>query len=48
MHRDTNKGGNGIKIQVMGSSHHFIVSQVALFGVSDNCDEENQPYALYP
>ena len=34
---DTHKGGNGGKIQAMGTSHYFIVCQVTLLGVSDHC-----------
>ena len=37
VHRDTNKEGNGGKIKVIGTSHYFIVRQVALLGVSDHC-----------
>ena len=33
---DTYKGVNGGKIQVMGTSHYFIVHNVLLLGVSDH------------
>ena len=45
-HMDTHKEGDGGKIQAMGTSHYFIVHQVALLGVSDNCVKKN--CALYP
>ena len=31
----TKKGVNGDKIQVMGTSHYFVVRKFVLFGVSD-------------
>ena len=34
---DTHKGGNGGKIQAMGTSHYFIIHQVVLLGVLDHC-----------
>ena len=37
IHRDTHKGGNGGNIQAMGTSNYFIVRQVVLLDVSDNC-----------
>ena len=37
VHRGTHKGVNGGKIQSIGTSHYFIIRQVALLGVSDHC-----------
>ena len=34
---DKHKGVNGGNIQAMGTSNYFIVHQVVLLGVSDNC-----------
>ena len=48
VHRDLYKGGNGGKIQVIGNSHFFVVSQVALLGVSDHCVKKPQPHPLSP
>ena len=42
------KGGNGDKIQPMGTSHYLIVHQVALLGVSYHCVKKNQIYAVSP
>ena len=36
IHRDIHKGGNGGKIQAMGTFNYFIVCQVMLLGVSDH------------
>ena len=44
----THKGGNRGKIQVMGTSHYFIIREVTLLGVSYNCVFKNQTHALYP
>ena len=33
---DLNNGGNGGNIQVMDTSHYFIIHQVSLLGVSDH------------
>ena len=43
---DTYKGFNGGKIQAMGTSHYFIVRQVALLGVDDCVNIKT--YALSP
>ena len=40
-HMDTHKGVNGCKIQAIDNSHYFIVRQVALLGVSNNCVLKN-------
>ena len=48
IHMDMYKGGNGGNIQAMGTSHYFIVRQVALLGVSDHCVKKKQMYALSP
>ena len=45
---DTHKWENGGKIKSKGNYNHFIVRQVALLGVSDNCVKKNQMYALSP
>ena len=36
VHRDLHKGGNGGKIQAMGTSKYFIVCQVTLLVVTDH------------
>ena len=45
---DPHKGGDGGKIQAMGTSYYFIIRQVTLLGVSDHCDKKNQTYPLSP
>ena len=42
------RGGSGCKIQAIDNSHYFIVLQVALLGVSNNCVKKTQMYTLYP
>ena len=36
IHRDLHKGGDGSKIQYIGTSNYFIVNQVMLLVVSDH------------